>query len=164
VVEKNMSDLATPTPSDSAEIVPYLGFDWSDLEQAFARFRHDLLPGFDFVPAFPKFATDAVATDIADLGTSYEVRADLPGFSKEKIEVRVRGRVLELKAEQVAASEERNGKQYLRQERSIRSVERAFELPEPVVADQVKARYENGVLTVSIPKAHPAADQKVAVE
>lgn len=101
-------------------------------------------------------------SDVEDTGAAYEIRADLPGVPKEKIEVRVHGDVVEFGAETEAVDESTH-KNYLRRERTCRGFHRAVRLPEPVVGEKVEARYVNGTLQISVPKAHPSADRTVPV-
>ncbi|HTT15362.1 MAG TPA: Hsp20/alpha crystallin family protein [Thermoplasmata archaeon] len=118
---------------------------------------------FGWVPdALSSAAFAPALADVEEKPTLYEIRADLPGFAKDQIDVRVRGDVVEIRAENATASEGEE-RQFLRRERTYRGYERAIRLPEPVLGDKVEARYENGTLTVSVPKANPVQDHKVPV-
>ncbi len=159
-----MSDV--PPPRKPREIVATATPDpWTDLDQLFDRVQHEFLPVFAPNYRWPALrpTTSWAATDIEDTGSAFEVHADLPGFSKANIDVRVQGRVLHLKAEKKQETTERSGHNYLRQERTYQAFERAFELPEPVDSEKVKATYEDGVLRVTIPKAHPVSERKIEV-
>jgi HSP20 family protein len=101
-------------------------------------------------------------SDILDLGDRYELRAEFPGIPKENIEVRVRGDTLRVSAQSSVGSKTTEG-EYLLQERRAQSFERAFQLPGPIPAAALTARFENGVLTVSVPKPKAPADEKVPV-
>lgn len=92
-----------------------------------------------------------VAIDVADHGDRYVVTADLPGFEKDDIDVRLAAGTVSLDAERVheEADEDAN---YLRQERRRESVSRRVSLPDAVDEDEVSARYTNGVLTVELSK------------
>lgn len=94
--------------------------------------------------------------DVADHGEEFVVTADLPGYQKEDIEVTLRGEQLQIRAEREEASEESDGDgqegQYIRKERRHKSVSRSVSLPEEVEEDSVSAQYQNGVLTVTLPK------------
>ena len=137
---------------------------WTDLDLWFDHLQREFRPVFGPTYRWPNLrASFGAATDIEDTGSAFEVRADLPGFAKSDIDVRVQGSVLHLKAERSQESREPKGRNYLRQERTYQSFERAFELPEPVDAEHVRAAYEDGVLTVTVPKAHPVSERKIEV-
>ncbi|KAJ4725828.1 Class I heat shock protein [Melia azedarach] len=79
-------------------------------------------------------------------------KADLPGLKKEEVKVEVEeGRIVQISGERSKEQEEKNDKWH-RVERSSGKFLRRFRLPENARMDQVKARMENGVLTVTVPK------------
>ncbi len=108
----------------------------------------------------PSFAP--ALADVEDKGSSYEIRADLPGIAKDQVDVRIHGDVLVIRAE-AASEKDEKAKNYLRHERSYRGFERSIRLPEPVLGEKVEAKFENGTVTVSVPKAHPSEERKVPV-
>ena len=95
--------------------------------------------------------TSEMSLDLADHGGEYVVTADLPGFEKDDIDVRLRDNHLDIDAQSETRTEEGEG-EYLRRERSQRSVSRSVALPEPIDEENVSAEYHNGVLTVTLPK------------
>lgn len=95
------------------------------------------------------------AMDVRDDGDELVVTADLPGYDKEDIDVQLRGDTLHVSAERESGSQqegERGQGRYIRQERRRESVSRSVTLPEQVEEDEVSAEYQNGVLTVRLPK------------
>ncbi|XP_057956060.1 18.1 kDa class I heat shock protein-like [Malania oleifera] len=91
-------------------------------------------------------------------------KADLPGLRKEEVKVEVEeGRVLQISGERKKEQEEKNDKWH-RIERSTGKFLRRFRLPENAKADEVKAGMENGVLTVTVPKAEVKKPEVKAVE
>lgn len=92
------------------------------------------------------------AIDVADHDEEFVVTADLPGFEKEDIDVSLRGDELRIHAEHEEATEEGEEGRYLRKERRHQSVNRSVTLPESVDEENVSARHQNGVLTVTLPK------------
>jgi HSP20 family protein len=96
------------------------------------------------------------AVDVAERDDEYVVTADLPGFEKDDIEVSLRDDQLSIEADHEEASEtgdESDEGRYIRRERRHRSVGRSVGLPGDVDEERVSAGFQNGVLTVTLPKA-----------
>jgi HSP20 family protein len=105
-------------------------------------------------------------TDVVDTGKAYQIKAEVPGISKDQIDIRVTGNVVEISGENKTEKNE-DSPGYLHRERLVTRFHRAFELPEPVVAEKAKAQVVNGVLELELPKqqATPApAETKVKVQ
>lgn len=101
---------------------------------------------------FDSAALDEFKTDIKDEGDRYELEADLPGFDKKDIKLDINGDVLTVRAERHSEHEEKDKKgKYVRCERSYGCYSRDFDLS-GVKADGIKAKYENGVLKLTLPK------------
>lgn len=98
-------------------------------------------------------ATD-VSADVADQGDQLVVTVDLPGYSQDDIDLRVDRKKLTISAEYVSDEEDETA-QYHRQERRRESVRRQIPLPEEIKAQEASASYNNGVLTVTLPKLEP---------
>ncbi|MCD2204460.1 Hsp20/alpha crystallin family protein [Halobacterium sp. KA-6] len=92
------------------------------------------------------------AVDVGEWDGEFVVEADLPGYEREDIDVRVTDNTLHIDAEHKAEREEREELSYLRKERVKTDVSRTITLPEEIDEDEVSATYENGVLTVVLPK------------
>lgn len=105
-----------------------------------------------------KAPVNACKTDIRDTGDSYVLEAELPGFQKEEINIDIQGDVLTLSAVHKEKSEEEKKKDgtYLRRERSYCSYQQKLDISN-VDAEQLQAAYENGVLTMKMPKKQPTA-------
>lgn len=101
--------------------------------------------------SFDASLTQGVPLDLVDEDDAYVVTADLPGYEKEDIEVRLSGSTLRIDAERDIQTEESDG-EYVRRERSRESVNRSVRLPEPIVEGETDASYKNGVLTVTLSK------------
>ncbi|KAB1192495.1 Hsp20 family protein [Haloferax sp. MBLA0076] len=104
-----------------------------------------------------------ISLDVVESDDVIEVVADLPGFEKDDLDVSVRGRQLSIAAEHEtsAEAEEEN---YVRRERSHRSVSRSVTLPAEIEREAVSATYRNGVLTITLPKAEPDADDSQSID
>ena len=101
---------------------------------------------------FSNGAIDAFKTDIRDEGDHFELEADLPGFDKKDIHLDIDGDILKISAERHSEHEEKDKKgKFVRCERSYGSYSRSFDLSN-IKADEIKAKYENGVLKLNLPK------------
>ena len=91
------------------------------------------------------------------------VKTSLPGVKPEDVDVTISGDILTIKGE-VKTEEEVEQANYLRQERRYGSFQRSLQLPESLKADQAEARFDNGVLTLTIPRAEEARPRTIKVE
>ena len=104
---------------------------------------------FDFAPR----------VDTAETDTAYEVTAELPGVDEKDIKISLEGNMLAISGEKKAEREEKK-KDYVMTERSYGSFKRAFTLPENVDAEKIAAKFEKGVLKVTLPKATPTPSKQ----
>jgi HSP20 family protein len=105
-------------------------------------------------------------TDVTDTGAAYRLVAEIPGIPKDKLDIRVRGTSVEIRGESTAEKEEK-AQDYLLRERRSAGFYRTVELPEAVVAAEAKAKVENGLLELELPKLNPTPSPdgvKVAVQ
>ena len=103
------------------------------------------------------------ATDLVEEGDHYVLRADVPGVSEDDVKVELEDDVLTISGERKSEREQRkNG--YYRIERASGRFARSLTLPEGVDADSIKARFENGVLEVTIPKPPERKPRRVAID
>jgi len=103
-----------------------------------------------------------IPLDISECEGKLVVRANLPGFSREQIDVQVHKGVLTIRAERTEETEQKDEK-YLRRERRFGSVARSLSLPGHVTDEHVDASFENGVLTLRIAQPEAARPRKVAI-
>ena len=92
-------------------------------------------------------------TDIRDAENSYELDIDMPGFKKEDIKAQLKDGYLTISASTNGNSDEKdkNGR-YIRRERYAGSCSRSFYVGEGVKEEDIRAKFENGILKLSIPK------------
>ena len=100
--------------------------------------------------------------DISETENQYEVNAEIPGLKKEDIKLSVEDNVLTLSGER-KVEKETDKKNYHRIERAYGKFERSFRLPKEVDAENIKANYKNGVLTVQLPKTEAVKPKEIAV-
>ena len=104
------------------------------------------------------------STDITDNGDSYTVETDLPGMKKEDISIDITGDTLTVSAERHTNYEQKDKKDsYVRVERSYGSYSRSFDISE-IDADGISAKYEDGVLTLTLPKKAPVKPESRKLE
>lgn len=104
----------------------------------------------------------APPVDIVETKDSYELRAELPGFAPDEINIEVDKGVLSITGER-EFKEEKEDENYRRVERSYGRFSRSFSLPESVDAEAISADVEHGVLTVKLPKRPAATPRRVAI-
>jgi HSP20 family protein len=107
---------------------------------------------------FPFDGTDLISMsspnfDLREETDHYTIRADMPGTDKSSIKVNVEGRLVTISGQRTALSETKSKDAMIRSERNMAEFVRTIELPGPVKASEVDAKYDNGVLTLTLPKA-----------
>ena len=103
-------------------------------------------------PLYGKHAKNLMKTDVRETENSYEVDIDLPGFKKDEISVDLKDGYLTIQAAKGLDKDEKDKQgKYIRQERYAGACSRSFYVGD-VEPDQVSAKYESGVLRVSLPK------------
>ena len=109
-------------------------------------------------------AARVLKTDIRETDAGYELAVDLPGFKKEDIHLELNGGALTITAEKNLdkKDEDKEGR-LLRQERYAGTLSRSFYVGDHVTEDQIHAAFENGVLTITIPKEQPKAPEKKTI-
>lgn len=128
--------------------------------------RNLLNPFHDFEKNFFNGMSSMMAgfrTDIQDKGDCYVLEAELPGFDKEDISIRVDDNMLTIRAEHKQEEEDKKDKNYVRQERHWGMYERSFSI-NGVKSDEISAGYEKGVLTLKLPKEQPQAPASRQIE
>lgn len=111
-------------------------------------------------PLYGKHSKNLMKTDVKETETGYELDIDLPGFKKDEISAHLEdGYLIVSAAKGVDKDEKDNEGRYIRRERYSGSMTRSFYVGNAVTEEDIKAKYEDGILSLSIPKK----DQK-AVE
>jgi HSP20 family protein len=130
-----------------------------DMDRLFEDFRSEWENAFMYPSATAKDIVRQPLVDLADTGKEYVVKAELPGVSKEDLNVEVSENNIEISAESKEEKKE-EAKGYIRRERRYASFYRSVPLPEDVLPDKADAELKEGVLTVTLPKAS-APEKKV---
>lgn len=108
-----------------------------------------LYPGKDVALFYEPMA------DVVEKANEIVAKAEMPGLNKNDIRLDVKDGMLEIKAER-KSDENEEAKGFFRHERSYKGFFRMIPLPTQVKVDNLNAKYDNGILTVSLPKEHPA--------
>ena len=97
------------------------------------------------------------SVNIKETPNSFEVELAAPGMEKKDFKIELDGNTLSISSEKEEQQEQKDGENYTRKEFSYQSFYRTFHLPKDVVdAEKIKAKYENGLLQLSIPKREEA--------
>ena len=104
----------------------------------------------------------APAVDIYETENELVIKADLPDVNPQNLDIRVENNILTIRGERKFESKV-NEDNYLRVERAYGSFSRSFSLANSVKTDDIKAEYQNGVLTLSLPKREEAKPKKIKV-
>jgi HSP20 family protein len=100
--------------------------------------------------------------DVSEDEKAVIVRASLPGFTKEQIDVQVHDDVLAIRAE-ATQEQEQSGERFHRRERRHTSVSRTLQLPVPVTGEQTQASLQDGVLTLRLPKSPGRQPRRIEI-
>ena len=107
---------------------------------------------------YGKHAARVMKTDLKEHDEGYELKVDLPGFKKEQIELQLQNGYLTISAAKGLEEEGKDKKgRLVHQERYTGSMTRSFYIGEIVRQEDVKAKFEDGVLTLDFPKEKPVA-------
>lgn len=128
-------------------------------------FGENLLDDFFDFP-FRRYSTSTTSlmnTDIKDTDQGYEITMNLPGVKKEDVKAELKNGYLTISATSGSSKDEKDDQgKYIRRERYSGSCSRSFYVGDQVTEEDVKAKFENGTLTMMIPKkeAKPAVEDK----
>ncbi len=157
--KKQASALANPTYSDLMQ-----GFD-----DIFERFRQDfrglLWPSTQALErvfeTFPETRTAVV--DLEDRGKDYLLKAEMPGFKKEDINIQVYDDAVEISA-LTGWKYDKKERSYICKERACESFYRMMQLPEEVKVEDVQAELKDGVLEIVLTKKSPKQSRKISIK
>lgn len=104
-----------------------------------------------------------IRVDVKENPDAYVVHAEIPGVAKEDIHVQVDGNRVSIQAEVKRESEQKDGEKVLRSERYYGAMSRSFQLGSELDESQASAKYDAGVLTLTLPKKVVAAAKKLTI-
>ena len=111
----------------------------------------DLFDDFFKDDFFPKRDHMLMKTDIKELDNSYEIEMDLPGYSKENIDIELKDGYLIVSAQSKKEVDDKKGK-YVHQERFYGHASRSFYVGDDIKKDDINAEFKNGILSLNVPK------------
>ncbi len=114
---------------------------------------------FGNAPAMP-----AVKMDVKEQEGAFVVHAELPGVKKEDIHVTIEGNQVSISAEVKQEKEVKEGERVLRSERYFGKVSRSFELAQEIDDGKASAKFNDGVLELTLPKRATVASKRLAIE
>ena len=118
--------------------------DWFDFDRDFWGKKN---------PLYGKNAKNIMKTDIREHDTGYELDVDLPGFKKDEINIELENGYLTISAAKGLDKDEQDKKgKYIRKERYAGAMQRSFYVGDAVTQEDIKAKFEDGILKLSIPK------------
>ena len=122
-------------------------------------FFRDFEDDFFRTPAISSFKTD-----IKDMGKELRLEAELAGFKKEDIKIDIENKYLTISAERKSEKEDKDEKgNYIRRERSYGSFSRSFDIS-GIDSEKISAKYEDGILTLTLPKKEKELPEKRTLE
>jgi HSP20 family protein len=105
---------------------------------------------------FSSTNTTLPAVNIKEDNEGFEVEMSAPGFDKKDFKIELNNNLLTISSEKKNENETKEGQQFNRREFSYQSFSRSFTLPQIVEGEKIAAKYENGILNISIPKKEEA--------
>ncbi len=125
----------------------------------------DLFKGFFLTPmSVNSMSPGQFPVDVTEDETNYKVRAEIPGFNKEDIQISVDGDQVSISAETKQEKEEKKAGQVVLRECYYGKQYRAFTLPKTVDETKTSAKYEDGVLNLVLPKKSNGSTQKITIQ
>jgi len=111
----------------------------------------------------PEIMSQEPALDVYQTDKDVVIKASLPGVKPEEVEVSITGDMLTIKGEHKEESEEKKAN-YFRKELRYGNFQRSIDLPFPVKSDKAEASYENGVLTITLPKVEEVKPKQIKIK
>ena len=132
----------------------------------FDDFFRDVAPSFYVRPLHgdPLPSPAQIKIDVKESERAYTVQAELPGVPKDDIQVSLDGNVVTLRAEVKQQDAQTKDDKVLRSERYFGSVSRSFQLPQDIDQNESRAKYDNGVLTLTLPTKVGGKTQRLSID
>jgi HSP20 family protein len=164
--ERKTTDVIPVTPGSSLTTWRRPSLFDRDVDTIFDDFRKSfdvmMRPYFPFEPRVQEFGMLPVRyapLDFIDEGDHYNIHAELPGFTKENVDVQINSDGMTIRAKKETEKEDKK-KNYLHRERAYSAFERSVSFPEEVDPAKADGKMNNGILELKIPKKEPRPEAK----
>lgn len=125
----------------------------------------DFFKEFSMMPTLRGLeAEPRIRIDVSETDQSYQIKADIPGVKKEDVKVSIDGNVVSIKAEMKEEKEEQMAGNMVRNERHYGELYRSFTLPQDVDEEKAEAKYQDGVLSLTLPKKAGTASKQITIQ
>ena len=114
--------------------------------------------------AWDNYSSRVPAVDVEETPSEFIIKVEMPGFSENDVKITVDKHVLHISGEVKEEDKEKEGKKYLIRERRHESFDRSFSLPDGLDESKISAGFENGILTVTLPKTPEEQPRKIEVK
>ncbi|MDY5931931.1 MAG: Hsp20/alpha crystallin family protein [Candidatus Ornithospirochaeta sp.] len=104
------------------------------------------------------------AVDVEEDKDGYQVKAELPGYNQDSIKVYIEKHILHIEGKAHEEESEKEGKKYILRERRSASFSRTFSLPDGIEENNLEAKFENGILSIRLPKKPEEKPQRIEVK
>jgi HSP20 family protein len=145
-----------PSPYRASPVEDHIG-------RIFENMFEDMLAPYGQLARLDQDAAISPRINVAENDKAFEIEAELPGANKEDIKVAIDGRRVTLEAEE-KREDRKEGENLIYAERTVRKFSRAFTLPADVDDNAAQARFENGILRLTLPKRDAAGAKKLTVQ
>ena len=164
--ERKTTDVIPVTPGSSLTTWRRPSLFDRDIDAIFDDFRKSfdvmMRPYFPFetrVQEFGMLPVRYAPLDFIDEGDNYNIHAELPGFTKENVDVQINSDSMTIRAKKETEKEDKK-KNYLHRERAYSAFERSVSFPEEVDPAKAEGKMNNGILELKIPKKEPRPEAK----
>lgn len=130
-------------------------------ESLFDDFFDDFARPARSVARYSTPTTNVMKTDVKEDEHGYELNIELPGYNKEDVKAQLNDGYLTISAETKSSNDQKdeNGK-YIRRERYSGTCSRSFYVGDDITEEDIKAKFENGILKITVPKKEAAPEVK----
>lgn len=170
--EKKAEEIKKPEGPAEEEMIPYFSKDLQhDFNRMMDRFQREFESFWGQPPRrhyerlmrHLPYGANMPTMDLEDRGKDFRLTVDLPGFSKENVDVEVTEDAVTVQAKQSMSAEDKQ-KNYVRHERAAQTFYRRIQLPEAVLSEEAKANLNNGMLEIVLPKKAPKQTKKLQIQ